>query len=150
MSGADRVSAPVRIPGLEHTGPVPEPEPAGPDDLRRRRLSTGAVAILARNELARQQATGLTVSNPGGWLRTVSATIAHDRADDIAAAVETALARWPDPTPTHVAELLATATAPTGRRPIPHIPVNLPEPQPTHQSLQALAQARAALKRAAS
>lgn len=149
LSADTRVSAPVRIPGLEHTGPAPEPEPAGRDDLRRRRLRAGVADILARAELTRQQTAGQHISNPGGWLRTVSASIAMDRAADITRAVETALARWPEPTPTHVAELLAATTTVSpaaARRAIPHIPVDLPAPEPQHRSLEALAAVRNALR----
>lgn len=138
-----------QIPGLGHFGPTPEPAAPAPDDIARRRLRTGVAEILARAELERQRATK-TITNPGGWLRAVAATIATDQADEISTAVETALTRWPNPTPTHVASLLATTPAPSGRRAIPHVPVNLPAPQPPERSLEALAAARAALRKAAS
>lgn len=148
---ATRLSA-DRIPGLEHTGPAPAPAPApaGPDDIGRRRLRTGVAEILARAELHRQRTAGRTIENEPGWLRTVAATIGTDRAEQINTAVETALTRWPNPTPAHVAELVLAATPATGRTARQHVPVNLPAPQPPEQSLAALAGARAALRRAAS
>lgn len=132
------------LPGLEDIGPAPDPAPAPPDDLVRRKLRTATAELLARRELDRQRTAGTAIHNEPGWLRKVAATIAVDQATQISAAIETALARWPNPDAAHVARLLL---APTPTRRVEQ-PIDRTPPAPRHETLAGLEQIRNALRRA--
>lgn len=142
----DRAMTDDRLPGLEQTGAAPDPTPAPPDDIRRRKLRTDTVDLLARQALDRAVTAGTAVHNPAGYVRATARTIAAQRASELDAAIETALGRWASPDAAHVVTVLLEREAPTRARRIEQ-PVDRTPPAPPAETRAGLASVRAALHR---